>query len=516
MIGVGFLLGGSWIFLLTCSASLGKQLRRHSGLQGEPGFVGSTVKNVTVPEGRDVLLSCTVKNLEGHKVAWIHYDRSAILTVQNHVITRNPRIGVSHEGHRTWNLHIRNVERSDQGAYMCQINTAKAKTKLGYLTVVVPPRIEDSMSSGDKVRTEGSNVTLECTARGSPKPTVTWKREDGRNINIDKSRNFSVPFVEGDILRLYKVSRLDMGAYMCIAANGVPPAVSKRIHLGIDFPPMMWVPNQQIRSPLGGAIKLKCVVEAHPEALIFWEKDGSMLQSNERIKMRVIHGEPRYKLEMKLLISSVLKEDFGTFKCIAKNPRGVTDGAIRLTEIYGSSSNDVDEDNNPWRKKHEGKDDPIQKQNYQLTNEFGSINGGELFNKQKLLLTMDPPIHPEFPFLALIIVIIYFRECLFPLLFKWIICYTLSRKSSGQFLYPTLYVSLNLFLSPLFCCTCSFLYILHNCKHILIIIFTQTYVTSLPLLYLATFPSKRRPEGKGTISVEGSCVFGIFGKQIKN
>ncbi|CAB4062884.1 unnamed protein product [Lepeophtheirus salmonis] len=32
-----------------------KQLRRHSGLQGEPGFVGSTVKNVTVPEGRDVL-----------------------------------------------------------------------------------------------------------------------------------------------------------------------------------------------------------------------------------------------------------------------------------------------------------------------------------------------------------------------------------------------------------------------------------------------------------------------------
>ena len=40
--------------------------------------------------------------------------------------------------------------------------------------------------------------------------------------------------VDGPILRLYKVSRLDMGAYMCIASNGIPPAVSKRIHLGID------------------------------------------------------------------------------------------------------------------------------------------------------------------------------------------------------------------------------------------------------------------------------------------
>jgi hypothetical protein len=27
---------------------------------------------------------------------------------------------------------------------------------------------------------------------------------------------------------------MDMGAYMCIAKNGVPPAVSKRIQLGID------------------------------------------------------------------------------------------------------------------------------------------------------------------------------------------------------------------------------------------------------------------------------------------
>ena len=41
--------------------------------------MGSSLKNITVPEGRDVVLSCTVKNLDGHKVAWIHYDRYDIL-----------------------------------------------------------------------------------------------------------------------------------------------------------------------------------------------------------------------------------------------------------------------------------------------------------------------------------------------------------------------------------------------------------------------------------------------------
>jgi len=40
--------------------------------------------------------------------------------------------------------------------------------------------------------------------------------------------------VEGSTLELSKISRLDMGVYLCIASNGVPPAVSKRIHVNVD------------------------------------------------------------------------------------------------------------------------------------------------------------------------------------------------------------------------------------------------------------------------------------------
>jgi hypothetical protein len=66
----------------------------------------------------------------------MHFEQSAILTVHNHVITRNPRISVTHDKHRTWFPHISNVQEEDKGRYMCQINTVTAKTQFGYLHVV--------------------------------------------------------------------------------------------------------------------------------------------------------------------------------------------------------------------------------------------------------------------------------------------------------------------------------------------------------------------------------------------
>ncbi|KAG4079519.1 hypothetical protein HA402_005216, partial [Bradysia odoriphaga] len=200
----------------------------------DPEFT-DIIENVTVAQGRNVKFGCSVKNLGTYKVAWMHFEQSAILTVHNHVITRNPRISVTHDKHdkhRTWYLHINNVHEEDKGRYMCQINTVTAKTQFGYLHVVVPPNIDDSLSSSDVIVREGSNVTLRCRATGSPMPSVKWKRDDNAKININKS--LDVTEWDGDTLEISRISRLDMGAYLCIAANSVPPTVSKRIKVSVD------------------------------------------------------------------------------------------------------------------------------------------------------------------------------------------------------------------------------------------------------------------------------------------
>nr|XP_042902023.1 neurotrimin [Parasteatoda tepidariorum] len=188
------------------------------------------IRNITVTAGRNVSLACVVDNLQNYRVAWIHTNKYTLLTLQNRVITRSSRFKVSNNSHRTWFLHIYNVQERDRGEYMCQINTVPMMTQNGYLEVVVPPYLDEKLTSSDTDVKEGSDVSLRCVAKGSPEPENTWRRENGEEINLGKTK---VTSVRGNYLNITKVSRLHMGAYLCIFHNGVPPSLSKRIMLGV-------------------------------------------------------------------------------------------------------------------------------------------------------------------------------------------------------------------------------------------------------------------------------------------
>lgn len=58
-----------------------------------------------------------------------------------------------------------------------------------FLEVVVPPDIISTGTSTDTTVVENKSATLECKARGVPKPSISWKREDGREIVIRNTNN---------------------------------------------------------------------------------------------------------------------------------------------------------------------------------------------------------------------------------------------------------------------------------------------------------------------------------------
>jgi len=291
-------------------------------------YFPSIVENVTVSFGRKAILKCEVENLRNYKVAWVRVDTQTILTIHNNVITRNPRISLSRPGENKWYLHMNSVQENDRGWYMCQINTDPMVHRSGYLEVVVPPKIIQRGPS-DMVVREGENVTLACDANGYPPPHIVWRREDGDDIVIQGKK---VNIIEKARLRLEKISRLNMGDYLCVASNGIPPSASNRFSVRVQFPPMFWIPSQLEAVYLGQDVTIECHSEAFPKSINYWVNNkGAMLVSND--KYEAVSVDSGYKVFMKLHIRNATKRDFMEYRCVAKNSLGHSDGSITLYEV---------------------------------------------------------------------------------------------------------------------------------------------------------------------------------------
>ncbi|CAH0587918.1 unnamed protein product [Chrysodeixis includens] len=300
----------------------------------EPEFE-RPIGNHTFFLGREAILGCAVTNLGKHKVGWLRAEDQTVLTMHERAVL-GARYSVHMDAPRTWQLRIRPLRAEDRGCYMCQINTQPSmKWQIGCIDVYVPPDIMSDETSGDVSVQELENATLTCKATGHPPPKITWRREDHEPVLLKKpqSRDFDkVESYTGSSLPLWRVDRRQMGAFLCIAANDVPPAVSKRIILNVNFAPTVKVPNQLLGAPLGTDVKLKCYVEAHPNTINYWIKNrGEMLLDGP--KYTITEEKVSYQVTMWLTIRQFSRSDIGTYNCVSTNSLGKSEGTLRLYEI---------------------------------------------------------------------------------------------------------------------------------------------------------------------------------------
>ncbi|XP_063701806.1 lachesin [Culicoides brevitarsis] len=304
----------------------------------KPEFLAA-LGNMSVTQGRDISFTCVVNNLGPYKVAWIKSDSKAILAIHTHMVALNPRLSVTHNGHNTWKLHISHVQLDDSGSYMCQVNTDPMSSISGYVNVVVPPDIlnqadtDSSMIEGET--NEGGSVSLLCQATGVPEPTVQWRREGGKDIVLrGEGREKTLhKHVDGERLTLTQVQRSDMGGYLCIASNGVPPSVSKRYDVNVNFSPSVKAPNVLVGSPVEANVLLQCMVEAFPKPLNGWYKnEGQKIYHTEKYTMTESQINA-YTWQMNLTINNLQKSDFGSYVCSSVNALGKSDARVRLQEL---------------------------------------------------------------------------------------------------------------------------------------------------------------------------------------
>ncbi|XP_043212840.1 lachesin-like [Amphibalanus amphitrite] len=390
-----------WTGLLALLVIAAAPLPRPAEAETQPVFA-QPIGNQEVVASRSAALKCVVENLGDYQVAWIHLERQMILTIHDKVITSIPRFKLVQDDPNTWVLHISQVQRSDGGLYMCQVNTAPLMSQIGSLKVFEPPKIIDDNSTKSEVSVKSrQNVTLTCAATGVPEPTIQWVREDGRPLRAavvhrgrhshrgrhrqhgrrdqysrhdqygrrdqygqreqfsrggESDQNISrLPeTIKGDTLHLVHVTPSDMGAYLCMAKNEIPPTVSKRIQLFVEFKPMIWVPNQLMDGVQGSSVTMRCRSEAYPEPIVYWRKmigkEGHLIIDERKGKYDIEIRHYEYKTEMLLTIHHLNSSDFGSYKCICENYIGKVDGSITLNEILQPTTERVTtEAYRPWK-----------------------------------------------------------------------------------------------------------------------------------------------------------------------
>ncbi|CAG4992427.1 unnamed protein product [Parnassius apollo] len=134
---------------------------------------------------------------------------------------------------------------------------------------------------------------------------------------------------EGVWLNITAAHRDMNGALLCIASNGVPPSVSKRILLHVLCKPRAKVIQKTITFSAGDAAVLQCHIEAYPSPNIYWtDMYINRIKNDSKHETKTIsYG---YEHTSRLKINNVSRDDTGPYQCHAENLLGSGNDRVTL------------------------------------------------------------------------------------------------------------------------------------------------------------------------------------------
>jgi len=239
------------------------------------------------------------------------------------LIIRDNRFSLRYDtASATYTLQLKDVQRSDEGRYECQIIVGinNKVTEDLYLRVLEPPVINDN-STRSVIVNQYESATLECTAKGSPEPRIEWRRENNAVLPTGGI------IYKGVKLKIHSVKKEDRGTYFCVADNGVGNPAKRHVALDVEFAPSFvdHQDNQVVKQAWNFEVGLVCSVEAFPPASVTWIHNG--IQKSVNDEDYAIYKGPGADglVSSNLRIKSLQAENLGTYTCRAHNKLGQAD-----------------------------------------------------------------------------------------------------------------------------------------------------------------------------------------------
>ncbi|XP_050683951.1 peroxidasin-like [Leptidea sinapis] len=254
-----------------------------------------------------VRFDCTARGNPEPHISWLFNGEKMLLS---------DRVTMRHNG----SIFIENVDFNDSGNYTCEAENILGKiSSSGSLEVMVPPAF--IMVPKDQTAALGDTVYFTCTARGVPKPQITWYRNtmilppDESIILSDNNQNLTITEISGD----------DDGIYHCRAENSeglTEISAFLKVEQNKIIVPKIVLRPEDLDAFEETSVQLPCEYESEPPGNVEWRKNGNRLTTNDRFSITIIGS---------LVIKNITLADSGSYECSVHNEYGRDTAAAFLT-----------------------------------------------------------------------------------------------------------------------------------------------------------------------------------------
>ncbi|XP_049697575.2 hemicentin-1 [Helicoverpa armigera] len=263
-----------------------------------PMFVGNATKSLEVVKGEDKYLDCAVDAKPKAKTKWVFNSKTLVFEDKDY-------------------LKLINAQPHNAGTYKCIVSNVHGTViKEFSLNVLEPPFISE-FDILDVQLKEGVNATLECNARGTPAPKLSWTYNNTNWHEHNSSLSSS------------NITRQSEGIYRCDATN---KAGATHIVYRVTIVAAPYVDDiiafsngegisveGKLEIVQGSRIRIACKATGSPTPDIQWIKQGQVV------------GENSYDIDYAdLVLNNVQVRQAGVYTCVANNEGGTNERTVKI------------------------------------------------------------------------------------------------------------------------------------------------------------------------------------------
>ncbi|XP_032736129.1 matrix-remodeling-associated protein 5 isoform X1 [Lontra canadensis] len=287
----------------------------------KPQILTKSPQTVSVTAETDALFPCEATGKPTPFITWTKVSTGALMTPN----TRVQRFEVLKNG----TLVIRKVKVQDRGQYLCTAKNLHGVDRMAVLLTVTVQQPQILASHYQDVTVYlGDTIAMECLAKGTPAPQISWIFPDRRVWQTVSRVEGRITLHENRTLSIKEASFSDRGVYQCVASNAAgADSLAIRLHVAALPPVIHQEKLENISLPPGLNIHIHCTAKAAPLPSVRWVLwDGTQIRPSQ-----FINGNLFVFPNGTLYIRNLAPKDSGRYECVAANLVGSARRTVQLT-----------------------------------------------------------------------------------------------------------------------------------------------------------------------------------------